>query len=155
MAEAFPVANLFSEDYLETKEQKIINCANKIDDIFHYIRSSECLPLTFDTPLGTENFKRIGNMFEALSRKLSHMSVENYLFEVVTPGVPDFSSEIDRSKFWCQVCESKLEKIREYLWKPELNNNVPVLDALWLLLNKITHSLHKVCIRVGAYHSPS
>ena len=63
MAEAFPVANVYSEDHFETKQQKVQNCAEKIDEILHYIHSSQYLPLAFTTPLGAENFKCLGNFF--------------------------------------------------------------------------------------------
>ena len=100
MAEAFPIANVYSEDHFETKQQKIINCAQKIDEILNYIRSPGYLPLAFETPSGAENFKCIGNFFEAFSIKLSVIVVENYLHEIVTPGVPDFSCEKSQGKFW-------------------------------------------------------
>ena len=152
MAEAFPIANVYSEDHFKTKQQKVQNCAKKIDEILHYIHSSEYLPLAFATPLGTESFKCLGNFFEAFSRKLSVIVVENYLHEIVTPGIPDFSSEMCKAKFWCEVCESKLDKMRGYLWLSELESNIPVLDYLLRLLAKITHSLKKVLKLVNSYY---
>ena len=152
MTEVFPIANVYSEDHFKTKQQKVQNCAQKIDEILHYICSSGYLPLAFNTPLGAENFKRLGNFFEAFSRKLSVIVVENYLHEVVTPGVPDFSSEMSKAKFWCEVCERKLDKMRGYLWLSELESNIPVLDQLWRLLAKITHGLKKVLKLVDSYY---
>ena len=152
MAEAFPVANVYSEDHFETKQQKIINCAEKIDEILHYIHSPGYLPLAFETPLGTENFKCIGNFFEAFSRKLSVIAVENYLHEIITPGVPDFSCQKSQCKFWCEVCETKLDKLRGYLWLSELESNIPVLDYLWRFLAKISHRLKKVLALVETFY---
>ena len=78
--------------------------------------------------------------------------VENYLHEAVTAGIPDFSSEMSKAKFWCEVCESNLDKMRDYLWLSELESNVPVLDYLWRLLAKITHGLKKVLKLVDSYY---
>ena len=146
MAAAFPVANQYSEDYYESLSKKQQNCAEVIDKTLHYINKYEYLKKSLEAPHLEENLKRIGNFFQEISRKLSQIAVENYLHEIVTPGIPHFENSLERINFWLNICGNKLVHMRNYLFKEELKSNASVLDDLWHFITKINCQIEKILL---------
>ena len=87
---------------------------------------------------------KIADMFQEFRRCISHLALDNYLHEVVTPGIPEFESNIDRLKFWAKVCVDKLKATYQYIKKDELKHKYDDLEMLERILNKVTAQLEKI-----------
>ena len=146
MANAYPVANKYSEDYYETLLQKQANCVEVIDKTLKMMNNYEYLKKALEAPHLEENLHRIGTFFQEISRKISQVALENYLHEIVTPGIPEFEDNLSRIHFWIDVCRNKFVHLRNYIYKPELKDNPSVLDFLWRFATNVNSKIEKICL---------
>ena len=84
-----------------------------------YIGGAEYLPLLLAQDPSAQLLYKLGYFFQELSRRLALFGLQNYLHEVVTPGVPEFANENERVSFWSEVCRNNLNQIKLYIHQPE------------------------------------
>ena len=146
MANAFPVVNKYSEDYYETLAQKQANCVEVLDKALKFMNKYKHLKKALEAPHLEENLQCIGTYFQEISRKISQLALENYLHEIVTPGIPQFENNLSRIHFWLDICCNKFTHLHNYIFKPELKNNPSVLDYLWRFITKVNSQIEKICL---------
>ena len=100
-----------------------------------YLSAEEYLPLLLaqDPPLKV--LKKLGSFLQEMSRHLGLFAVQNYLHEVVTPGVPNFADDSSCVRFWLEVCTEKLKKVKLYVYNSNLLL-VKHLNELKILLQR-------------------
>ena len=69
---------------------------------------------------------------------------ENYLHEIVMPGIPEFKTAAERVPFWSCVCTQKLLVVKTYLSKDEMQNDPLLLDTFWNLLRNVNNKFTKI-----------
>ena len=145
MAEGYPIADLYAEHHMETIDHKIENCHRLIDESLNLMQNPRhlqaCLSKNRDSP---KKMVKIGDFFQEFSRKISIFALENYLYDIVTPGVPDFQSDLKRVQFWSCVCTQKVLTAKTYLKNEEFNQIPSLLDSMWHLLRSQNNEMQKV-----------
>ena len=100
-----------------------------------YLSAEEYLPLVLAQDPALTVLKKLGSFLQELSRRLGLFAVQNYLHEVVTPGVPNFADDGSRVRFWLDVCTEKLEKVKLYVYNHDILL-VEHLNELKILLQR-------------------
>ena len=100
-----------------------------------YLSAEEYLPLVLAQDPALTVLKKLGSFLQELSRCLGLFAVQNYLHEVVTPGVPNFADHGSRVRFWLDVCTEKLEKVKLYVYNHDILL-VEHLNELKILLQR-------------------
>ena len=139
MAEGYPHPNIFCERHMETINCKVENC--------HYI-TSLCLNFLNNPAHYKEKTSQavaISDFFANFSCDLSVFALDNYLHEVVTPGVPKFANEQERQNFWRCICTNKIIAIKQYLTNNEEYKSDPkFLDDLYMFTMRSNAEMRKV-----------
>ena len=138
MAQAYPQPNVYAEHHMETLECKIENAHRIINRCLRFTNNPIHLKAS------NTNFTEVGDFFENFSCELSKFALDYYLHEVVTPGVPDFTSAHERSGFWRCICSNKLVAIKLYLDKKEYYMDTQFLNALYVFVNNHNAQLRQM-----------
>ena len=141
MAQGFPIPDKFSERHMETLQRKIEKCERLIAETLDYMQNPAHLKFSLQK---NNNKKETGDFFQEFSRLISIFALENYLHNVVTPGIPNLPTDLDRVHFWTCICTNKLLEVKKYLTNREYVNDPHFLDNLWCLLRETNNSMRKL-----------
>ena len=145
MAEGYPIADIYAERHMETIDRKIENCHRLIDESLNLMQNPRYLQSCLsEESQSLSKTVEIGDFFQEFSRQISIFALENYMHDVVTPGVPDFQTPLKRLQFWSCVCTQKLLSAKKYLGDDEYNTNASLLDLMWLLLRTQNNEIQRV-----------
>ena len=138
------MASTHSLEFYDKCREKRETCKKALKECYEYMANPDYLKKALTYEINDPYVIKIADLFQEFSRRMSQLAVENYLHEVVTPGVPDFECNIDRLKFWAKVCVDKLKNTYPYIKKDELKYKYDNLDMLERLLKKVTAQLEKI-----------
>ena len=138
------MALMHSVEFYDKCHDKHDSCKKALKQCYEYMANPDFLKKALTYEINDVYVVKIADMFQEFSRRISHLAVDNYLHEVVMPGVPEFESNIDRLKFWAKVCVDKLKATYPYIKKDELKHKYDDLDMLERILNKVTAQLEKI-----------
>ena len=138
------MASTHSVEFYDKCHDKRNSCEKALKQCYEYMANLDFLKKALTYEINNVYVVKIADMFQEFSRRISHLAVDNYLPEVVMPGIPEFESNIDRLKFWAKVCMDKLKATYPYIKKDELKYKYDDLDMLERILNKITAQLEKI-----------
>ena len=129
MAQGYSQPNMYAEHHMETLDCKIENAHRIINRSLRFTSN----PAHYKAP--SNNSVEVGDFFESYSCNITKFALEYYLHEVVTPGVPEFSSANERNQFWRCVCSNKLLAIKYYLDEEEYYRDTAFLNTLYVFVN--------------------
>ena len=138
------MASMHSLEFYDKCRDKRDSCKKALKQCYEYMANPDFLKKVLTYEINDVYMVKIADMFQEFSRCISHLAVDNYLHEVVMPGIPEFESNIDRLKFWAKVCVDKLKATYPYIKKDELKHKYDDLDMLERILNKVTAQLEKI-----------
>ena len=152
MAVAYPIMDLFSERHMETIDGKIQSCKHVIDACLNLMLNPMHLKSVTTIDSSCEYLVKVGDFFQELSHQISIFGLDNYLHEIVTPGVPHFGNPKSRISFWMCICSNKLitlkkylqQYLKEYLDKPEGYKDPKFYNDLYHLITDTNHSIQKM-----------
>ena len=79
MAEGYLVANIYSEQHMETLERKRELCAYIIDESMDYMQKPKYIPVLLKTKDNSDSMLSLGDVLQEFSRQLSVIAVRKLL----------------------------------------------------------------------------
>ena len=127
------MASMHNVEFYDKCRDQCESCKQALKECYEYMANPKYLKKALTYNINEPYIVKMGDMFQEFSRRISHLAVDNYLHDVVMPGVPDFKNSIARVKFWAKVCINKLKATYPYFKKEELKykyNNLQMFEKI-------------------------